>query len=44
MIADPVRRRLIFEFDSESGSESESAFEPVQKNLITVKQFSESPN
>ena len=38
--SDPVRRRLIFESDSESDSEPE----PVQKEPITVKQLPASPN
>ena len=42
--SDPVIRRLVFESDSESGSESEAASEPVQKKPITVNILPSSPN
>ena len=42
--SDPVIRRLVFESDSESGSESEAVCEPVKKKPITVNIPPSSPN
>ena len=42
--SDPVIRRLIFQSDSDSGSESETTSETAKKKPITLKQLPPSPN